>query len=148
MNTWMAVSLLLPLSAALPAQAAQVEPQACSISIEYTRDGASQLTYAKDFVVSTTTGFSEDFSSPTRARTFSASLSADATGTPVVKFAFFADINAFDAVDFGTDLTVRDSKGATTSGYSTFYTMVQTSSTTRTSVKHESTYTLSCAKAK
>jgi len=114
---------------------------ACSVSVTYSRNRVAALTYVRDFVLDPTTPYFEDFSTPLRSRFFSATV-ADDNGTPVVSIVFDADVDVFNAIDFGTSLRVRDtSKGETASGNNTFFAGGALTAT------HRSDYTLTCKKA-
>ncbi len=112
---------------------------ACTISVEYKRANVTTLVYARDFVVSPGTPYSDDFSTSTRLRFFDASVE-NVNGTPEVAFVFDADVDVFNAVNFGAVLKVHDeSKGETLSGNSSFFGSGVGS--------HRSFYTLTCKRA-
>ena len=114
----------------------------CSVSVEYLRSGALRLNYTKDFVVAPNAPFNDDFSSATRFRFFDATVTY-VNGIPEVSAVFDADVDVFNAVQFGFTLKVRDeSNGETQSGYNTFF-----SSVAGASGSHRSNYTMTCARA-
>ncbi len=115
----------------------------CSVSVEYKRNNVSRLVYTKDFLVSPGTPFSDDFSTATRFRFFDATV-ARVNGVPEVAAVFDADVDVFNAVDFGTVLKVKDeSNGETQTGNSSFFT-----SAPGAAGSHRTEYTLTCARAK
>jgi hypothetical protein len=126
------------LGAPQAADAAASDPLACSIAVTTTLNSVATLAYTRDFTVSTTTPFSDDFSTATRLRFFDASVTIEA-GTPVVAIQLDADVSVFDTVDFSTSLKLRDAHGETTSGTSSFF-------TSNRAIRTE--YTLTCARAR
>jgi hypothetical protein len=116
---------------------------ACSVSVEYKRNNVSRLVYTKDFTVAPDAPFSDDFSTATRFRFFDATV-VRVDGVPEVAAVFDADVDVFNAVDFGTVLKVKDeSKGETQTGNSSFFT-----SAAGAAGSHRTEYTLTCARAK
>ena len=116
---------------------------ACSVSVEYKRNNVSRLVYTKDFTVAPDAPFSDDFSTATRFRFFDATV-VRVDGVPEVAAVFDADVDVFNAVDFGTVLKVKDeSKGETQTGNSSFFT-----SAPGAAGSHRTEYTLTCARAK
>ncbi|MEQ1514059.1 MAG: hypothetical protein ABL934_15435 [Lysobacteraceae bacterium] len=119
------------------------DTMACSVSVEYKRNNVSRLVYTKDFTVAPDAPFSDDFSTATRFRFFDATV-ARVDGIPEVAAVFDADVDVFNAVDFGTVLKVHDeSKGETQTGNSSFFTSVPGAAGS-----HRTEYTLTCARAK
>lgn len=116
---------------------------ACSISVEYRLNSTVALTFVRDFTVSPTAPYSENWSTPTRFRFFDASVT-DVAGTPVVSIIWDADVSVFNTVDFGAQLKVRNpSSGETTSGDQAFFTSGPTGGTA-----HRTSYSLTCARAR
>lgn len=145
MNTRSLLLAVLALSVApLAATAAEGNTNstmACSVSVTYLRNRVPSLTYVRDFVLDPTTPYFEDFSTPLRSRFFSATV-ADDNGTPVVSIIFDADVDVFNAIDFGTSLRVENpSRGNSATGNNTFFAGGPLSGT------HRSEYTLTCKKA-
>ncbi len=131
---------LIPLTA--NAGSGKASTMACSVSVTYSRNGAAALTYVRDFVVDPAAPYFEDFSTPLRSRFFSATV-AEVAGTPEVSIAFDADVDVFNAIDFGTTLQVRDpSHGDTVTGNNTFF-----GGSTSGNVTHRTDYTLTCKRA-
>lgn len=119
------------------------DTMACSVSVEYKRNNVSRLVYTKDFTVAPDAPFSDDFSTATRFRFFDATV-VRVDGVPEVAAVFDADVDVFNAVDFGTVLKVKDeSKGETQTGNSSFFT-----SAAGAAGSHRTEYTLTCARAK
>lgn len=118
------------------------DTMACSVTVAYLRSGALRLSYVKDFEVSPTAPFSDDFSTATRFRFFDATVTY-VNGIPEVSAVFDADVDVFNAVQFGFTVKVRDeSKGETESGYNTFFTSVPGAAGS-----HRSNYTMTCVRA-
>jgi hypothetical protein len=130
--------LLLPQAA----QAAGNDTFACTVSVEYTLNNVSTLTYVRAFQVGPTAPYSEDFSTATRFRFFDASV-ADVGGVPVVSIIFDADVSVFNTVDFGAKLKVRDRNGESTSGDNAFFTSGPTGGSA-----HRTNWSLSCSRAR
>lgn len=130
------------LAAPSAAHAADDAPLSCSVSVTYTLNNAALLTYERSFVVGLDAPYAEDFSTPTRFRTFDAAVSIDG-GDPVVAISFDADVSVFNAVAFDASLRVRGRTGSSTSGQSAFF-----SSATGAAGSHRTGYTLSCARAR
>ncbi|MBP6750656.1 MAG: hypothetical protein KA144_13540 [Xanthomonadaceae bacterium] len=116
---------------------------ACTVSVEYKRSNVSRLVYTRDFVVGPNSPYTDDFSTATRLRFFDATVSR-VDNTPQVAVVFDADVDTFNAVQFGATLKVRDaSKGETQSGNNSFFT-----SAAGASGSHRTDYTLTCMRAK
>jgi hypothetical protein len=122
----------LPTTAAL---AAPDDPLACSVAVEHRVGGALRFSYAKDFTVSPTAPFSDDFSTATRFRTIDASVTV-ADGTPEVVLAVEADVDAFNSAGFEAALAIHDRSGVSTAGRTSFAGAVGS---------HRITYTLTCS---
>ena len=134
-----AVSLVSPMAAV----AAENDPMACVVTVDYSLNNVSRLSYTKAFVVGPEAPFSDDFSTATRLRSFDASLSVE-SGDPVVSATFFADVSTFNGVGFQASLRVRDeAHGETTSVRNYFY-----SSVTGAAGTHVTTYSMTCERAK
>jgi len=119
------------------------DTMSCSIAVEYLRNNAVRLTYAKDFEVSPVAPYSDDFSNAIRFRFFDAKVER-VNGVPEVSVIFDADVDVFNAVDFGTTLKVKDeSNGETLSGNTSFFTSVPGAAGS-----HRTNYTLTCKRAK
>lgn len=115
----------------------------CTISVEYKRSNVSRLVYTREFLVSPTAPFTDDFSTATRLRFFDATV-ARIDNEPHVAVVFDADVDVFNAVQFGTTLKVRDeNKGDTQSGHNSFFTSVPGAAGS-----HRTDYTLTCMRAK
>ncbi|MFZ5635075.1 MAG: hypothetical protein ACOY82_00665 [Pseudomonadota bacterium] len=115
----------------------------CTIAVEYKRSNVSRLVYQKAFRVAPDAPFADDFSTATRFRFFDATVSR-VDGVPEVAVVFDADVDVFNAVDFGAVLKVHDESGGDTqTGDSTFF-----SSVPGASGSHRTTYALGCARAK
>ena len=136
---------LTALSLATPtaALAAEHDPMACIVTVNYTLNNVSRLAYTKEFVVGLDAPFTDDFSTATRLRSFDATLSVE-SGDPVVSATFFADVSTFNGVGFQASLRVRDeAHGETTSGRTYFYSSVAGAAGT-----HLTTYSMTCERAK
>ncbi|MEZ6059550.1 MAG: hypothetical protein R3C19_04230 [Planctomycetaceae bacterium] len=89
---------------------------ACSIDVVVetrAQDGTilSTESYVRDFVVSETEAFVDDFSTRIRFKEFSASLQR-VNGEIVVAVDWFADISTFNAVDFSTALVLGNGRNS------------------------------------
>jgi len=110
----------------------------CSANVDYLLDGAVAEPYHKDFVVQPGVAFTDDFSTSTREKIFTASLGRDA-GNLVVSIDYFNDVGVFHAIGISTKLTLHGSKGIeTTSGSASFATSQGVVG------NHVTNYTLSC----
>lgn len=125
------------------AGASENDVMACSVTVDYSLNSVTRLSYVKEFEVAPAAPFSDNFSTATRFRFFDAVMTYEA-GEPVVTISFDADVSVFNTVAFGTSLTVRDeSKGDTTSGNNAFF-----SSVPGAAGAHRTHYTLTCERAK
>lgn len=119
------------------------DAMACTVSVVYKRSGTIRMTYDKSFVVAPDAPFSDDFSTATRFRFFDASVER-IDGAPQVAVVFDADVDVFNAVDFGVALKVRDeSNGETLAGNTSFF-----SSVPGAAGAHRTDYTLTCRRAR
>ena len=115
------------------------DTMACTISVEHKRGSVTTLVYTRDFVVAPSAPYTDDFSTATRFRFFDATV-ARVDGAPEVAFVFDADVDVFNAVNFGSVLRVNDeNKGDTLTGSSSFFGSAVGS--------HRSFYTLTCKRA-
>lgn len=116
------------------------DTMACDITVEHMRGNVISLTYTRDFVVSPSAPYSDDFSTATRFRFFDATVER-IDGSPVVTFVFDADVDVFNSVNFGSALKIRDeNKGDSLGGTSSFFGSGTTGS-------HRSFYSLTCKRA-
>ncbi len=116
------------------------DTMACTVTVEHKRGNVTNLVYTRDFVVAPSTPYSDDFSTATRFRFFDATV-ARVNGSPEVVFVFDADVDVFNAVNFGSVLRVHDeSGGETLTGSSSFFGSGTTGS-------QRSFYTLTCKRA-
>lgn len=134
----MAATPLAPTSA----HAASNKGLDCSITVTYRHTNAGLLfnteTYSRAFSVSDGVPFTEDFSTPTRQKSFSASA-ATARGATVVSVDFFNDVGVFSAVSFSTQLTVV-SDAASNAGSLGYGTSLGVAG------NHDTSYVLSCVR--
>lgn len=116
------------------------DTMACTVSVEHKRGNVTNLVYTRDFVVAPSAPYSDDFSTATRFRFFDATV-ARVNGNPEVAFVFDADVDVFNAVNFGSVLRVHDeSGGETLTGSSSFFGSGNVGS-------QRSFYTLTCKRA-
>lgn len=125
---------------------AGVTTVSCSVSVDYTRNGAIGHAYRKDFVVSDEAPYFDDFSSATRIRQFGATVSRNG-GDAVVSIDYFNDVGVFTSIGFNTSLTVNGSGnvGRSTSGSHSTY----VSNGVAPAVvggTHTTTYSLTCSR--
>lgn len=119
------------------------DTMSCQVSVTYKRSNVLRLTYEKDFLVSPDAPYTDDFSNSIRFRFFDATVQR-VNGIPEVSVVFDADVDTFNAVDFGTTLKVKDeSNGETQTGNNTFFTSVPGAAGS-----HRTDYTLTCKRAK
>jgi hypothetical protein len=122
--------------------ASQSDSVACSVGVSYVLNGVLRESYQKDFVVSPTAAYSDDFSTFIRFKFFDATTHRDG-GASVVDVSYFSDVGVFDSVDFSTKLVLRDDKSAeTATGSHTFYT------SRPASAAHATSYNLTCQRLK
>ncbi len=81
------------------AHAAQSESVSCSVAV------IGSATYTKTFVVQPDAPFFDDFSTFVRFKDFSAQMETVADVTTVT-IDYYADISAFNSIEFGTTLTI------------------------------------------
>ncbi len=111
------------LFAPLNAHAAELRSVACSVSVNYLLNGVVRAPYQKDFVITPGTTFEDDFSTFTRFRIFDASTRLEADNkTTTVSFSYYNDVGVFEAIDFRTELKLRnDRTPETTSATHTYW---------------------------
>lgn len=115
------------------------DTMACTVSVEHKRGSVTTLAYTRDFVVAPSAPYTDDFSTSTRFRFFDATV-ARVNGSPEVAFVFDADVDVFNAVNFGSVLRVHnESGGETLTGSSSFF--------GSTVGSQRSFYTLTCKRA-
>ncbi|EHR73664.1 hypothetical protein BurJ1DRAFT_4879 [Burkholderiales bacterium JOSHI_001] len=142
--TGLLVTAGLALWAAAPteANAASNNGLNCNIDVTYRHTNAgtvfSTQTYSRAFAVADGAPFSEDFSTPTRFKSFSASA-ATLRGATVVTADFVDDVGVFSTVSFTTQVTVL-SDVATNSGSLGYATSLGVAGS------HDTFYALSCAR--
>ncbi len=111
----------------------------CNVTVTVTGPTTQQDTYTKDFAVQQGVAFADDFSSPTRIRTFDAVMAREGSNW-VVSINYFNDVGVFDSVGFSTRLTAN-SGSTTTSGTTDFATSLPNAR------RYVAAYTLTCRKA-
>jgi hypothetical protein len=133
-----AVGLATPMSA-LAAPSAS-----CTVSVDYVYNGTVVEPYVKEFVVESGVTYTDDFSTTTRSKVFTASLGREA-GKMVVSIDYFNDVGVFYAIGVNTKLTLHGRALETTSGSHGSYI---SSGVTPSSVggNHETNYTLMCTR--
>ncbi len=121
------------LFAPLNANAAELRSVACSVSVNYLLNGVVRAPYQKDFVITPGTTFEDDFSTITRFRIFDASTRLEADNkTTTVSFSYYNDVGVFEAIDFRTELKLRnDRTPETTSGTHTYWSSLGVAEATR-----------------
>jgi hypothetical protein len=121
----------------------------CSVSVDYLKNGALAESYQKAFTVTPGAGFTDDFSTLTRQKFFTASTLLDA-GKTVVGISYFNDVGVFDAEEFSTKLTLHKAGVLeSTSGSHTFSTSsFPQAGGVAVNVSHEINYSLTCKQLK
>jgi hypothetical protein len=115
---------------------------ACSVTVDYVPNGTVAETYSKDFVVEQGTPFVDDFSTPTRLKTFTATVAREGTGL-LIAIDYFNDADVFVAIGFDTKMLMRGGGALeSTSGSQTF-----SSSQAVPPGNHTTRYTLACRRA-
>lgn len=127
---------------AAPFAAHAGEPRAvgCAVSVTYLLNRVVRSTYARDFTVSPTAPYSDDFSTAVRFRYFDAlaSREADAKATSV-SISYYNDIGVFEFIDLRTALSVGDDRQPrTTSGEQTYWSSLGVAG------EHTTQWTLTC----
>lgn len=119
---------------------AGVTSVSCSVSVDYLLNNNVGHAYRKDFVVSDESPYFDDFSSATRVREFSASVSKNG-GDSVVTIDYFNDVGVFTSMSFNTSLTVNGggNVGRSTSGNQSTFVSSSTGGAT-----HTIRYSLTC----
>lgn len=110
----------------------------CNVSIIYSLNGVETQTYNRDFVVAIGQAYSEDLSTRTRQRDFSATLAPEGSNL-VVTINYFSDVGVFDSASFGTQLKLSSSKNLESTAGTMTHTHVQT-----TGNSHTTDYALTC----
>ena len=130
--------VLATLAAPMAVNAANPATVACSVAVDYTLNGVVLEPYRKAFNLQLGVGFSDDFSTPTRMKTFTATVAREA-GHLVVAIDYFNDVGVFNSVGFNTRLSLHDGKGIeTTAGSHTFSTSLGVTG------NHTTNHTLTC----
>ena len=94
--------------------------------------------YVRTFNVAPGADYFEDFSTPTRQKTFSVSA-AKVAGDLVVTTDYFNDVGVFHAISSGAQMTLQKGRNTeSTSGTQGFYTNIGAAG------NHVTTYKLSC----
>lgn len=114
------------------------ESVSCNVAIDYSLNNAVSQSYGRDFVVAIGSGFSEDISTPTRQRDFSATLAREGANL-VVTISYFADVGVFDSSSFAAQLKLSGSKNVESTAGSMSHFHVQ-----GTTATHTTNYTLTC----
>ncbi len=145
------VSSILAAGSALSMNVNAAEPASvsCSVTVDYLKSGVLAESYQKAFTVTPGAAFSDDFSTATRQKFFTASTLLDA-GKTVVGINYFNDVGVFDAEEFSTKLTLNKAGVLeSTSGSHTFSTSTFPSGGgTAVSVSHQIDYSLTCKQLK
>jgi hypothetical protein len=126
--------------APIHANAAELRSVVCSVSVNYLLNGVVRAPYQKDFVIAPGVVFEDDFSTFTRFRIFDASsrLEADTKST-TVSISYYNDVGVFEAIDFNTELQLRDDRTPeTTSGTHTYWSSLGVAGS------HTTSYALTC----
>ena len=132
----LAAAAVLSLSAAVQAGPERVSA-ACSVSIDYTFNGAAVESYRKDFTVDAGTGFVDDFSTAIRSKRFTASVARE-SGHTVVAIDYFNDVGTFHNIGLNTRLTLHGGGIETNAGSHQFSTSLGVVG------NHATNYTLTC----
>lgn len=152
MNHWLRSRTLMilcatgALAAPLSVSAQQQVSASCSVAVDYLYNGVIAEPYRKDFVVAPGVPFVDDFSTPTRIKTFTATAARN-SGNLVVSIDYFSDVGVFHSIDFNAQLAIQErGRVESTSGSNGFF---ASSAVTPQSVSgnHVTNYTLSCRRA-
>ncbi|MGE3955788.1 MAG: hypothetical protein AB7H96_03645 [Vicinamibacterales bacterium] len=93
----------------------------CSVWVEYRLNTNTPQQYNTSFALPAGTTFHDDFGTAVRFKEFNASSRLDGDGNTVVDFDYYNEVNAFDAVDFSSSLTLWAEKGTQVDGRQSFY---------------------------
>ena len=130
------------LAAAIGANAAELRPITCSVSIDYLLDNVVRAPYQKSFVINPGVPFSDDFSTFTRFRFLDASTHLEGEST-VVTIDYYNDVGVFEAVSLRTKVAVIDDKiDQVSTGSHTYWTELGVAG------DHTTNYTLACRRLK
>ena len=128
---------LATLALASPSQAA-VLSTSCSVNVSYSLNGSLVEAYSRDFTVAEGATFNDDFSTPTRQKTFSATLQRDGARS-VLSIDYFNDVGTFNAISVDTSVRMlRPGAVEATAGRQGYYT------STGVVGNHITDYTLNC----
>jgi hypothetical protein len=97
LSTCLAVAAL---ALAAPGHAA-VMSATCSVNINYSLNGTLVEAYTRQFTVAEGATYNDDFSTPTRMKTFSATLQRDGARS-VLSIDYFNDVGTFNAISVDT----------------------------------------------
>lgn len=126
--------------APINADAAGLRSVSCSVDVNYLLNDVVRAPYHKDFVVIPGETFEDDFSTFTRFKIFDASTRLEADNkTTTVSISYYNDVGVFEAVDFNTELKLRNDKAPeSTSGTSTYWSSLGVAGS------HTTSYVLTC----
>lgn len=126
------------------AQAAEIRPVMCSVTIDYLRNDLLRSSYKKDFVVLPGDSFFDDFSTAVRFGDFTATTRLEGADT-VVDISYYNETSVFDTVQFKTQATLRGgNEPGAASGEHIFTTPAPTSTGVINYVEHTTRFALSC----
>ena len=125
----------------LNVNAAGLRNVSCSVTLDYLLNDVVRASYQRDFIITPGVVFQDDFSTATRFRYLDASTRLEPDNkTTTVSFSYYNDVGVFEAVDFTTDLKVRDDRvPQTTSGTHTYWSSVGVAGS------HTTDYNFTCA---
>jgi hypothetical protein len=134
LSTCLAVAAL---ALAAPGHAA-VMSATCSVNINYSLNGTLVEAYTRQFTVAEGATYNDDFSTPTRMKTFSATLQRDGARS-VLSIDYFNDVGTFNAISVDTLVKMlRPGTIESTSGRQGYYASSGVVGT------HITDYSLSC----
>lgn len=126
------------------AQAAEVRPVMCSVTIDYLRNDVLRASYTKDFVVLPGDSFFDDFSTAIRFGDFTATTRLVGADT-VVDISYYNETSVFDTVQLKTQTTLRNGNDpGNATGEHIFTTPAPTSTGVINYVEHTTRYALNC----
>jgi len=144
----LAASLALGAAVVGTAQAAEIRPVSCSVTIEYLRNDLLRSQFIRDFVVMPGDTFFEDFSTAVRFGDFTASTRLEGNDT-VVDISYYNETSVFDTVQFKTQASLRGgNEPGVSKGEHIFTTPAPTSTGVINYVEHTTRYSLSCQRLK
>lgn len=143
----LAASLAFGAAVVGTAQAAEIRPVTCSVTIEYLRNDLLRSSYKRDFVVMPGETYFDDFSTAVRFGDFTATTRLEGNDT-VVDVRYYNETTVFDTVQLNTKVALLNGNPNSSTGEHIFTTPAPTSTGVINYVEHTTRYSLSCQRLK